>query len=92
MKLGTEIRAIIDVIRYFFFIPIRFLQPELLVVSNFRLGSFQFEACIPCATISGIEPGAVGCRVAEGRIDDSIRRYSKDQFPCIDSRQQSGFC
>ena len=81
MKLGTEIRAIIDVIRYFFFVPIRFLQPELLMVSNFRLGSVQLKACIPRTPISRIEPGAVGCRVAEGCIDDSIRRNSKDQFP-----------
>ena len=37
MEFGAKIRAIIDVLRDFFFVPIRFLQPELLVVSNFRL-------------------------------------------------------
>ena len=37
VEFGTKIRSIIDVICYFFFVPIRFLQPELLVVSNFRL-------------------------------------------------------
>ena len=37
VEFGTKIRSIIDVICYFFFVPICFLQPELLVVSNFRL-------------------------------------------------------
>ena len=72
MEFGTKIRAIIDVLSDFFFVPIRFLQPELLVVSNFRLGSLQFKACIPSAPIRRIEAGAVWCRMAEGCIDDSI--------------------
>src|ERR1035438_6481359 len=41
---------------------------------------------------SSMQPSAVRRRGAEGCIDDSIRRNSKDQFPCIDSRQQSRFC
>ena len=89
VEFGTKIRSIIDVISDFFFVPICFLQPELLVVSNFRLGSLHFKARIPRTPIRGIEPGAVRCRVAEGCIDDSVRRNSKDQFPGIDPWQQS---
>ena len=37
VEFGTKIRSIIDVISDFLFVPICFLQPELLVVSNFRL-------------------------------------------------------
>ena len=84
MEFGAKIRPIVDVIRYFFFVPIRFLQPELLMVSNFRLGSLHFRARIPRTPIRRIEPGAVRCRVAEGRIDDPVRRNSKDQFSGID--------
>ena len=37
VEFGTKIRSIIHVICYFFFVPICLLQPDLLVVSNFRL-------------------------------------------------------
>src|SRR5271165_1521470 len=37
VEFGTKIRSIIDIISDFFFVPICFLQPELLVVSNFHL-------------------------------------------------------
>lgn len=84
MEFSAKIGAVIDVLSDFFFVPIYFLQPELLVVSNFRLRSLQFKACIPGAPISGVEAGAVWCRVTERCIDNPVRSYSKDQFPGID--------
>jgi len=84
MEFSAEIRAIIDVLSDFFFVPIYLLQAELLVIGNFRLRSLQFKARIPSAPIRGIEAGAVWCRVAESCIDNSVRRNSKDQFPGVD--------
>ena len=37
VEFSAEIRAIIDILGDFFFVPVRFLQPELLVLSHFRL-------------------------------------------------------
>ena len=92
MEFRSKIRAIIHVLGDFFFVPLCLLQPELLVISNFHLGSLQFKACIPSAPISGIEAGAVRRRVAEGGVDNAVGRNSKDQFSGIDPRQQSRLC
>ena len=91
VEFGAKIGPIVDVISRFFFVPADLLQPELPVISHFRLGSLDFKTRIPRTPIGGAKPGAARRRVAESCIDDSVRRYSKDQFPGINPRQQSGF-
>jgi hypothetical protein len=72
MEFSAEICPIINVVSNFLFVPVRFLQPELLVVGNFCLGSLQLKARIPSAPIRGVESGAIWCGVAEGGVNDSV--------------------
>jgi hypothetical protein len=55
MELSVKIGQIVEVVGDFFLISGSFFQPELFVVSNLDLRSFQLEPGVPCAGVERVE-------------------------------------
>ena len=90
MKITAKVGEIV-VVREALFLPADFGQFKRFMKCDFRLRGFQFESGVPGTAIWPIETAACRLRMAEGRVDHPVVRYTKDQFMRIDARQQIVF-
>jgi len=91
VEFRAKIRKVVDIVGNVFFFPRSFSEPELPVISNFRLRCFDLEASVPGAAIFGTKPRSARRRMTKSSVDDSIRRNSEDQLARVDPRRQPRF-